>query len=288
MIHINIDPVAFAFGTLEVRWYGVMMSLGVLVLIAWSVLQVRRGAKLTSDDVLGAALVAIPSAVIFSRFLFLLDNWVHGVFPVVFGGEGLTIYGAILGAALGVWIYSRFTKLDFAYIADVITPGIILAQAIGRIGCVINGCCFGEIATNLPWSVIYENSKCYAGQYLDVPVHPTNAYEIIFLLILFGVIMATRSKFKARGSQFLFYLGMYGLWRLLVGFLRINTPFLLGLEQAQFIGVLSMIICFPLLGYVTWKYKKGKQVNTTVIEPETAPRPKTPQPVINKNDGSNN
>jgi phosphatidylglycerol:prolipoprotein diacylglycerol transferase len=96
MIHINIDPVAFAFGPLEVRWYGVMMSLGVLVLIAWSILQVRRGARLTFDDVLGAALVGIPSGVIFSRFLFLVDNWVHGVFPVVFGGAGLTIYGAVL------------------------------------------------------------------------------------------------------------------------------------------------------------------------------------------------
>jgi prolipoprotein diacylglyceryltransferase len=120
-----------------------------------------------------------------------------------------------------------------------------------------------------------------------VPVHPTNAYEIIFLLALFGVIMATRSKFKAKGSQFLFYLGMYGLWRLLVGFLRINTPFLLGLEQAQFIGLLSVVICFPLLGYVTWKYKRSKRVNTTVIEPE-APRHRTTPPKVDENDISNN
>jgi phosphatidylglycerol---prolipoprotein diacylglyceryl transferase len=287
MIHINIDPVAFAFGPLQIRWYGLMMSLAVLVLISWSVIQVRRGARLTFDDILGAALVGIPTAIVFSRFLYLLDNWVHGRFPVVFGGEGLTIYGAILGAALGAWIYSRFNKIDFAYMADVVTPGIILAQAIGRIGCVINGCCFGEIATNLPWGVIYENPNCYAGEYIGVPVHPTNAYEIIFLLILFGVIMATRSKFKAKGSQFLFYLGMYGLWRLLVGFLRINEPFLMGLEQAQFIGLLSVIIFFPLLGYITWKYKKSKQVNTTVIEPE-APRPKTPRLNGDENDIENN
>jgi phosphatidylglycerol:prolipoprotein diacylglycerol transferase len=267
-IEINIDPVAFTIGSIAVRWYGVTMAIGVMVLIGWASLQVRRGAKITFDTMLGAALVGMPSGIIVARLLHVIDQWeYYGRYPgQIIGGEGLTIYGAILGAALGVWVYSRFTRINFLYVADMITPGILLAQAIGRVGCVINGCCFGEKATNLPWGVIYRNSDCYAGEYLDVPVHPTHAYEILFLLLLFAVILVFRSKFKPVGAQFLFYLGMYGLWRIAVGYLRINDPFLLGLEQAQFIGLVSALICFPLMIYRYVEYRRGR-----IPAPEDAP-----------------
>ena len=269
-ITIDINPVAFTIGSTQVRWYGITMAIGVLVLITWAALQVRKGAKITFDTMLGAALVGIPSGIIVSRALHVLDQWeYYSQYPSrIIGGEGLTIYGAILGAALGVWIYSRFTKMDYLYVADMITPGIMLAQAIGRIGCIINGCCFGEKATNLPWGVIYTNPSCYAGEYLGVPVHPTQAYEIIFLMLLFGFVLAFRSKFKPVGAQFFFYLGMYGLWRLGVGYLRINEPFLLGLEQAQFIGVVSATIFFPLMIYRYIQYRKGKITGTDDNKPK--------------------
>ena len=257
-ITIGIDPVAFAIGGTEVRWYGITMALGVATLIGWVAWQIRRGAKVSFDTALGAALVGIPSGIVFARVLHVIDQWeYYSHYPSqIVGGEGLTVYGAILGAALGVWIYSRFVKMDYAYAADVATPGIILAQAIGRVGCVINGCCFGEPVTNLPWGVIYTNPGCYAGSYINQAVHPTNAYEILFLLTLFGFIVAFRRKFKPDGAQFLFYLGVYGLWRIGIGFLRINDPFFLGLEQAQFIGLVSALICFPLLYYRWYRAKK--------------------------------
>ncbi|MCL2149958.1 MAG: prolipoprotein diacylglyceryl transferase [Dehalococcoidia bacterium] len=250
-ITIGIDPVAFSIGGADVRWYGLTMALGVAVLIGWTAWQIRRGAKISFDTMLGGALVGIPSGIIFARVLHVIDEWeYYSQSPgQIIGGEGLTVYGAILGAALGVWIYSRFVKVDYLYAADIVTPGIILAQAIGRVGCVINGCCFGELATNLPWGVIYTHPGCYAGGYLNQMVHPTNAYEIVFLLALFGVIIAFRRKFKPDGAKFLFYMGMYGLWRIGIGFLRINDPFFLGLEQAQFIGLVSALICFPLMYY---------------------------------------
>ena len=261
-ITININPIAFTIGSTPVRWYGITMAFAVMVLIGWAAMQIRRGAKISFDAMLGGALVGIPSGIIFARLLHVIDQWeYYSQYPSqIIGGEGLSVYGAIIGAALGLWVYSRFTKLNYLYLADVITPGIILAQAIGRVGCVINGCCFGEKATNLPWGVIYTNPGCYAP--LGVPVHPTHAYEIIFLLTLFGVILAFRSKFKPTGAQFLFYLGAYGLWRIAVGYLRINDPFLLGLEQAQFIGLVSAIICFPLLVYRYVQYRKGRITET--------------------------
>ncbi len=266
-ITIGVDPVAFTIGGAMVRWYGITMAMGVSVLIGWAAWQIRRGVKISFDTMLGAALVGIPSGIIFARLLHVIDQWElyrHSLSSVI-GGEGLTVYGAILGAALGVWIYSRFVKMDYPYAADIAAPGIILAQAIGRVGCLINGCCFGELATDLPWGVVYTHPGCYAGEFMHQAVHPTHAYEIIFLLALFGVILAFRNKFKPDGAKFLFYLGTYGLWRLGIGFLRINDQFLFGLEQAQFIGLVSALICFPLMFY---RYRQYRMKETA--EPDNA------------------
>ena len=258
-ITIGINPAAFAIGGTEVRWYGITMALGVAVLIGWASWQIRRGAKISFDAMLGGALVGIPSGIIFARLLHVIDSWeYYSRYPgQIIGGEGLSVYGAILGATLGVWIYSRFVKINYPYAADMLVPGIILAQAIGRIGCVINGCCFGEPVTGLPWGIIYTHPNAYAGGYMHHPVHPTHAYEIIFLLALFAVVTLFRHKFKPDGARFLFYLGTYGLWRVGIGFLRINDPFLLGLEQAQFIGLVSALICFPLMYYRYRRYRMG-------------------------------
>jgi len=141
MIEINIDPVAFTIGSIEIRWYGIMIALGILVLVLWTLWQVKKGAKLSYDTVIILAIVGIPSGIIFSRLLHVIDRWEfysHNPGQII-GGEGLTIYGAILGAVLGTWIYSKFRPFNYGYAADLVAPGIILAQAIGRVGCTING-----------------------------------------------------------------------------------------------------------------------------------------------------
>jgi prolipoprotein diacylglyceryltransferase len=97
-----------------------------------------------------------------------------------------------------------------------------------------------------------------------VPTQPTTVYEILFLLALFAVIMAFRSKFKPAGVQFLFYLGMYSVWRIGIGVLRAGlTDFIdwhvfgihIALEQAQFLGIITAIICFSLIAYLVRKAK---------------------------------
>jgi len=66
----------------------------------------------------------------------------------------LTIWGAILGAVLGVWIYFKIAKIKAGYIFDLLAPACIMAQAIGRLGCLFNGCCYGT-PTSLPWGLVY-------------------------------------------------------------------------------------------------------------------------------------
>ncbi|MCJ7763548.1 MAG: prolipoprotein diacylglyceryl transferase [Dehalococcoidales bacterium] len=246
MIEINIDPVAFSIGLIEIRWYGIMIALGVTALVLWTMRQVRKGANLTYETVLTGALVGIPAGVIFSRLLHVIDRWDYYVRNPgqIIGGEGLTIYGAVLGAALAVWIYSRFSNFKFVYAVDLLAPGIVLAQAIGRVGCLINGCCYGE-ATSLPWAIAYThpNSPSFGVS----GVHPTQVYEIIFLMLMFGVLLILKDRLKPEGSLFLVYLGGYSLWRFGVGFIREGTPFLFGLHQAQVIGILIAVIAVILL-----------------------------------------
>ncbi|MBA7617209.1 Phosphatidylglycerol--prolipoprotein diacylglyceryl transferase [subsurface metagenome] len=264
MINIDINPIAF----LNVRWYGILIALGIAVIILWVAWQVRKGAKISYDTVFTAALVGIPSGVVVSRLLHIIDNIVvaklhpelaltgHVIdytqhLELIIGGAGLSIYGAVLGAALGVWIYSKFSKLQFGYIADLIMPGLLLAQAIGRAGCTINGCCYGiEAPTWLPWAVVYIHPYSLAPR--GIALHPTQPYEIIYLLIIFGVVLWLSGRLKPDGSLFLVYLSLYSLWRIGIDFIRDGTPFLFGLHQAQVISIIVLAITIPLLVLRTW------------------------------------
>ncbi|MFH0914615.1 MAG: prolipoprotein diacylglyceryl transferase family protein, partial [Chloroflexota bacterium] len=173
---------------------------------------------------------------------------------LIISAEGLTIWGAVLGAALGIWIFSRFAKFNFGYFADLITPGIIIAQAIGRVGCTLNGCCYGA-ETSCPWGIVYTNPESYAP--IGVAVHPTQIYEILFLMLMLGVLLKLRGRFQPDSSLFLIYLGMYSLWRLGIGFLREGTPFLSNFQEAQVISLVVLAIVVPLLTYRTrWVRKE--------------------------------
>ena len=246
MITINISPIAFTIRGISIRWYGIMVALAVVTIVLWLLWEVRRGAKLSSDTIITAAVVGVPSGVIFSRLLHIIDRWdFYSQNPgLIIGFEGLTIYGAILGAALGIWIYSRFSHFRFGYFADLVVPGLILAQVLGRVGCTLNGCCYG-CETSLPWGIIYTDAESYAP--LGIAVQPTQIYEIIYLLIIFAVLFKLRRRFKPEGSLFLIYLSLYSLWRIGIDFLREGTPFLFGLHQAQIIGIIVLAIAVPML-----------------------------------------
>ncbi len=257
MITISISPVALTLGPVEIRWYGILVALAVLTVVLWVVLEVRRGANLSYDTVFTAALVGIPSAIIISKLLHVVDLWGYYIQNPgqIISGAGLTAWGAILGATLGIWIYSRFTNLQFGYFADVTAPGIILAQAVGRIGCTINGCCYG-LPTSLPWGIVYTHPNSLAP--LGIAIHPTTVYEIVWNLIVFGILLKLKGRLKPDGSLFLIYLSLYSLWRLGLDFLREGTSFLFGLHQAQVIAIIILDIAIPILTMKTrWVKAEG-------------------------------
>ncbi len=260
-----------------------MIAIGVAVVVAWAVWQSRKkGALFTGDEALMAAIVGIPSGVIFSKILHVIDNIVvakfhpalaasgavidYTQFPMqIFNGGGLTIEGAVLGAALGIWIYSRFTKFRYGAFVDAIAPAIILGQAIGRIGCTINGCCYG-IVSNSPISFIYNNPNSYAP--LGVATQAVVFYEIFYDLMVFGILMALRNKFKPAGSLFMIFLSLYAVWRIGSDFLRNGNPFLFNLHQAQVVGIVILLITIPLFILKTRLISTEKKAEPELITNE--------------------
>ena len=262
MITLDINPIAFTIGSTSVRWYGIIVALAVLVLVLWMMRETKRAVGLSSEPVLTGALIALPSGIIVSKLLHVIDMWDYYIqYPgQIFSPAGLTIYGAVLGAALGLWIYSKVSKYPFGHVVDLLAPGIILAQAIGRVACTINGCCYG-IPTSLPWGVVYTHpdSIAFVASRVLLPgmgLHPTQVYEIIYNLIVFGVLFKLRGRLKPDGSLFLVYLSLYSAWRLGIGFLREGTPFLFSLHQAQFLSIIVLAITISLLVYRKTRWVK--------------------------------
>jgi phosphatidylglycerol:prolipoprotein diacylglycerol transferase len=282
VIEIGVSPIAFTIGPFAVAWYGIMVALAVISLVVWALMAARRDPRLTNDIIINAAIVGIPSGVIGARLLHVFDNIVVALLHPelaasgavinylqhpgqIIGGAGLAIYGAVLGAALGIWIYSRFRKISFGHLADAIAPGIILAQAIGRVGCTLNGCCYGS-ETDIFCAIVYTNPASNGP--IGIPVQPTQIYEIVYNLIVFGVLIALKDRFKPDGSLFLIYLSLYSLWRFGIDFIREGNPFLFGLHQAQVISIVVLIITFTLMAMRTrWVRKRKGGDGTEAIEP---------------------
>ncbi|HJX13585.1 MAG TPA: prolipoprotein diacylglyceryl transferase [Dehalococcoidales bacterium] len=257
MIYWPLSPIAFTIGPITVAWYGIFVALAVITLVVWALAAARKDDRLSYDIVINAAIVGIPSGIIGARLLHVIDYWsYYSQHPnEIVGGAGLAIYGAVLGAALGIWIYSRFRKISFGHLADVIAPGIILAQAIGRVGCTFNGCCYG-LETDIFCAIVYTDPASNGP--VGIPVHPTQIYEIIYNLIVFVVLLLLRGRFRPDGSLFLIYLTLYSLWRFGIDFIREGTPFLFGLHEAQVISIIVLVIAVTRLALRTRRVSQGE------------------------------
>ena len=252
MITISIDPVAFYIGSLEIRWYGIIVALAVMSLFLWMWRQITANKDRIPPVDPSVAIPAIASGFGMAKLFHVVDLWGYYSqnWGTIFSGSGLSVFGGIVGVSLFFWIYSRKRHYPFWFIADLAAPGTILAQAIGRVACTINGCCFGEVCAVaapswLPWGIIYTHPSSYAP--LGIAVIPTTIYEIIFAMSLFGILLKLRGRLKPDGALFLLYLIAYSAWRVGIGFLRAGEPYLFGLQAAQIISIAVLAATIPAL-----------------------------------------
>ena len=219
-----MHPIAFKFGTVGIHWYGIMVALGFLVAL-WTAS--RRGPLdgFTPDQILDLGPWLIVGGIVGGRTLYVLTFWreqfadkpLWEVFMIQHGG--LVFYGGFIGAALAVVLYARLKKLHMWKLFDAIAPSIALGYAFGRIGCLLNGCCYGRPCT-LPWAIRFPPPVECAG----IPVHPTQIYESLLGLCLYAGLAWLYRRKKFNGQIFAAYLICYPLLRSFVELFRGDYP----------------------------------------------------------------
>lgn len=248
-ITIGVDPIIFNIGSHAIGWHGVLMVLGIIVAVLLTLLLAKR-AGISEESIFTAAFYIVIFGLIGARLVHVLDNLdLYSDDPAsifAFWEGGLAWYGGLVGGFLGGAVYARVGKLSLARLADTVAPGVILGLAIGRIGCTINGDAYGT-PTSLPWGFIYTHPDAFAS--LGVAGHPAPVYEIIWNLIVFGVLWKLRGRLKPDGSLFLAMVAMYSFGRFFISWVR-EEPAVLGpLHQAHIISLVLFIGVVALLFY---------------------------------------
>ena len=227
-----MHPVCFYLGPKPIYWFGVMMALAFLATVSvWNWLAPRTGRPAGYGSELGFWIMI--SGVVGARAAEVLTNWAHyAAHPaqiIRVDQGGLVYYGGFILACLAVIAFARRRRDPLWALADYAVVGLPLGHALGRVGCFINGCCYG-LPTTLPWAVRFPDTHESHG----VPVHPTQLYEAAYNLLLFGVLLAFYLRRRPpAGRVFALYLLLYPPFRLLVEFIREEPRNGFGLTAAQ-------------------------------------------------------
>ena len=224
-----MKQVAFHIGSLSVHWYGVLLAIGFLIGL-WTASRraVRDG--MTSESVFDAGAWLIVGAIVGARALYAISYWElmvrDPVFPWAPWTEvfmiqrgGLVFYGGLIGATVSCLIYIRRKKLPLWRFADALAPSVALGYVPGRIGCLMNGCCYGR-ETSMPWAIQFPHDH----QTFPAHVHPTQIYDALLNLGLYvGLAWLHRNK-KFDGQVFAGYLLCYAVTRSIVEVFRGDYP----------------------------------------------------------------
>lgn len=269
MLTISIDPVAFTIGSHQVRWWGIVAGIAVIVILIITLREAKRiGIK---RDLYSLFLWGIVGGYIGGRLAYVIYDWDYFVAnPLkIIGFAGLAQNGMIIGIIGAALIYMRVTRMRFSTllsIGDAVVVGMPLALAIARIGCIINGCCTGTVAPNLPWAIIYTHPNSVAP--LNVPMHPTQIYHLLWGLIVFAVVWRLRGKFKPEGCLVFFGFCLFAAGDLGIRVLRTDEPVLWGLRQAQVLDLAILVVFLPWLITRMRRFKKQTLVTELANEAE--------------------
>ena len=227
-----------------ITWYSFLVITGIVLALIIGMREEKRKA-LAHDTMLDLSIVAIPCGVIGSRIYYVIMEWQQyatnplSVFAIWEGG--VAIYGAILGGALGVFIFCRIKHISFAIAVDIIAPGLLLAQAIGRWGNYFNMEAFGPVIEDtrlqfFPFGVqIWENGE-------TVWHMATFFYESLWNACGFLTIMLVRKKLHRDGYVFFLYMLIYGFGRFIIERLRMDSLWFGGIRVSQAVSFLFCMI----------------------------------------------
>ena len=276
-------PQGFQIGPLTIRFYALIILAGAL-LGAWlaSVEAKRRGKDgnlvwdilpwLLVGGIIGARLwhVFTPSASNVAMGLTTKYYLTHPLQILMIWNGGLGIPGAVIGGALALWIYCRATKQKFLEWADIIAPGLLIGQAIGRWGNFINQELYGS-PSNLPWAITIDPRYRLPGFETVAKYHPLFLYESVLNLLAAGILLYVGRKYKNkfyRGDIFLLYLVLYPVIRFALEYLRLDPSPVAGININQTVmGIVAVLsITILIIRHTIRRPKDVQELETEGID----------------------
>lgn len=263
-----------------VMWYGIIICCAILTAFAYLSYRAKQGG-LIFDDILDITIVTVCVAVVGTRLYYVIFDGLQNYIVTDYGfwknlwksfyniiaiwEGGLAIYGGIISGTLTVLFMSRIKKIPFFKIADMTTPGLMIAQAIGRWGNFMNGEAFGS-ETTLPWRMGINNRNT---GYRTMYVHPTFFYESLWNVIGFTLINVFYKKRKFEGEVCFWYFIWYGLGRTFIEMLRTDSLMLGPIRVSSMVAALIVITLLPMLIFL--RIREHKLSAAGMIHENTLP-----------------
>ena len=247
-------PVLFKLGPIEVRFYGLMYVVAIVVGSVLIKSEVKRKAiGLKEEEVMDFVIWTVLGGIVGARLYYVLFNWQYYArvpleIPAIWHG-GLAIHGGIIGGVTVAYLYLKRKKIPFWKMADAVAPAIILGQAFGRFGNFMNGDAHG-VPTTLPWGVVFPPESIAGREFPGIPIHPTMLYEMALNLVIFSILwFGLRKREHKDGFIFATYLVLYSAGRFFVEAFRADSLMLGSFRVAQLVSLALIIV----VSFVIWK-----------------------------------
>ena len=281
-----LNKIAIKLGSVEIRWYGILIALGMVLAFLYAGYR-AKDYKISTDDVLDLGLFSVIFGVLGARLYYvIMEHEMYNSFydVIAIWNGGLAIYGGVIGGALAVFCVATYKSrrnknISFPKCADIILPGVMIAQSLGRWGNFFNGEAYGGVvAEGSPLYFLrmglYPNN-IYSGISGMAYVHPTFLYESFWNLVGFVLINLFWKKKKFNGEVGLWYVTWYGFGRMFIEGLRTDSLYVGNVRISQLVGFLCFIVGLLLIvGIRIIVYKKSKNAVaehvSDVIPEETA------------------
>jgi len=265
MITISIDPIIFSIGHFMLRWYSLIVAFAIVAGVWITRREVKRKG-LDDKHFYDAILWVILAGLIGARLFHVIDHWPHEYAndpsrALYIWEGGLAIWGGVIGGGIALAIFARRRGLRLGLLADIAAPGVVMGQALGRFACIITGDAMGQPTTG-PFGFAYTSREAMVPQ-LGVYYTPTPVYEIIMNLGIFALLWRLRKKNLPPGALFLTYLLLYSVGRFFITFWSSYQIVAFGLNQAQLISLVAIIVGLPLLVVVLRRDKAARVLAST-------------------------
>jgi phosphatidylglycerol:prolipoprotein diacylglycerol transferase len=262
MLTISIDPIILSIGHFALRWYGLIL-LAAMAIGVWLTAREAERKGFKKEEVYDAAVWIVIAGIIGARVFHVLDHWSHtyAVNPVralyIWEG-GLAIWGAIIGGLIAGALVTWKKNWNLPRFLDAAAPGLVLAQAVGRIACVITGDAMGKPTTG-PFGFAYTSPNAMVPE-LGVYYTPMPLYELGLNLTIFVALWRLRKRNWPDGMLFLVYLTLYSFERFFLAFTSSYRIIAFGLTQSQIVAVFAFVIGLTLLLLVRRRFNVVQRI----------------------------